>query len=211
MRWAAEVPTVGAVPRRPPIDPQGTYHIGSRGTYGQPLFRTHDEHELFLSLFTRSANKYGWVILEWVLMVNHHHFVIRLTDGGLSGGMRDVHGGFSRRIHAIYGFTGQGHLFRHGFFSRQLMTEAAIVAACRYVARNPTEALGVRPAEAAWSSYPATAGVAHPRPFHSPSRLLELISENPAAARNAYRALVENDRGPTSHVQSPNDSDPGAA
>ena len=28
------------MPLRPPIDPQGTYHVGSRGTYGRTLFRT---------------------------------------------------------------------------------------------------------------------------------------------------------------------------
>ncbi len=34
--------------------------------------------------------------------------------------MRETHGCFSRRIHVIYGLTGQGHLVRHGFFGREL-------------------------------------------------------------------------------------------
>jgi REP element-mobilizing transposase RayT len=199
------------MPRQPPIDPDGTYHVGSRGTYGQPLFRSDDQHELFLALYARSGRKYAWITLEWVLMHNHHHFVIQLTDGGLTEGMRELHGAFSRRIHAVYGYTGQGHLFRHSFFRRQLKTEAAIVGACRYVARNPTEALGIRPDAARWSSYAATIGAAHPRPFHAPARLLQMISDNPAAARATYRALVESGRDSSSHVPSPNDGDLGAA
>jgi len=193
------------MPPRPPIDPQGTYHVGSRGCYGQPLFRTPEEHELFLLLYARSARKYGWITLEWVLMHNHHHFVIRLTDGGLSKGVQELHGSFSRRIHAIYGLTGQGHLVRHGFFARHLGTEAEIVGASSYVALNPSKAFGVRPEEAAWSSYPATIGLAHPRSFHSPSALLELISPTPAAARAAYRELVERELGSNGLDQSPND------
>ena len=31
---------------------------------------------------------------------NHHHFVVELTRGGPSEGMRELHGGYSRRIHA---------------------------------------------------------------------------------------------------------------
>ena len=55
--------SVDAMPRRPPIDPQGYYHVGSRGSYGQLLFRTPDQYELFLRLYSRSAAKYGWETL----------------------------------------------------------------------------------------------------------------------------------------------------
>src|SRR4051794_40478267 len=108
MRGAPEARTVVGVPRRAPIDPHGWYHVGTRGCYGQPLFRQTAEYELFLRLYLRTANKHSWVTPEWALMRNHVHFVIQLTDGGLSEGLRELHGTFSRRIHAIYGVTGQG-------------------------------------------------------------------------------------------------------
>src|SRR5436305_7080834 len=101
------------MPRRAPIDPQGYCHIGSRGSYGRPLFRNANEHELFLALYTRAAKKFGWKTLTWTLLHNHHHFVVRLTEGGLSEGMRDLHGRYSRRINALDGETGKGHLVRH--------------------------------------------------------------------------------------------------
>ena len=93
------------MPRRKPIDPHGWYHVGSRGCYGQTIFRKPEECELFLDLYWRAAKKYGWVTPEWALMGNHHHFVIKLTDGGLSEGWREVHGMFSRQIHKTYGLT----------------------------------------------------------------------------------------------------------
>jgi REP element-mobilizing transposase RayT len=193
------------MPPRPPIDPEGYYHVGSRGSYGQPLFRTDQQYEMFLGLYGRSAKKYDWETLEWVLMPNHHHFVLRLTSGGLSEGMRELHGGFSRRIHEIYGMTGQGHLVRHGFFARQLHTDGEVLVACRYVDLNPTAATGVAPEDAPWCGYRATIGLEHPRPFHSPSALLALISDSPSSARSAYRAFVEDELALRRHVSSPND------
>jgi REP element-mobilizing transposase RayT len=193
------------MPIRPPIDPEGYYHVGSRGSYGQLLFRNDAEHELFLSLYERSAKKYHWETLGWVLMGNHHHFALRLTKGGLSEGWREIHGGFSRRIHAVYGMTGQGHLVRHGFFARQLHTDGEIIAVCRYIDLNYTSATGEPPEASPWGGYRATIGLEHPRRFHSPAELLSLISQSPTRARTAYRALIEDGLVFGGHVSSPND------
>jgi len=179
------------MPRRAPIDPEGCYHVSSRGCYGQPLFRTVAHHELFLRIYAHCAQKYGWVTLDWALMKNHHHFVIQLTDGGLSEGMRVLHGTYSRRIHHIYGLTGQGHLVRHAFFARQLATEGEVLVTCRYIDLNATRAGVVeRPEDAAWCGHCAIVGLEHPRPFHVPSALLAMINPSPAAAASAYRTFV---------------------
>jgi REP element-mobilizing transposase RayT len=128
-----------------PVDPTGCYHVGTRGNYGQPLFRSPAEHELFLRLYNRAASKYGWITLTWALVFNHHHFIIQLTQGGLSDGMQQLHCGYSRRIHQIDGHTGQGHLIRHRFFRSALETDAAVLVACRYVDLNIPRATGCRP------------------------------------------------------------------
>ena len=39
------------MPRREPIDPEGFYHVSSRGCYGRTLFATVNEHERFLAHF----------------------------------------------------------------------------------------------------------------------------------------------------------------
>jgi REP element-mobilizing transposase RayT len=179
------------MPPSNPIDPTGCYHIGTRGNYGQPIFRTPDEHELFLSLYQRSANKYGWATLSWTLVWNHHHFVVQLVRGGLSEGLQELHCGYSRRIHQVDGHTGQGHLIRHRFYRRALETDEDVLVACRYVDLNVPRATGCTPAQSQWSGYRAVVGLEHPRPFHRPDELLARLSSSPAKARVAWAAFVQ--------------------
>ena len=192
--------------RRPPIDPTGTYHVGSRGTYGRTLFDTLGEHELFLHMYTRVSRKYRWLTLTWALMGNHHHFVIRLTEGGLSDGMRELHGGYARWIHAMYEQTRKGHLFRHGFYARRIRDEGDLIATCRYVDLNPSEHRPTpTPLKTDWCGYAATLGLEHPRSFHTPSALLEVLDPSPSAARRKYRRFVEEEHARRRQVPSPND------
>jgi REP element-mobilizing transposase RayT len=186
------VATVDLIARRlPPIDPYGYYHVSSRGVYGRTLFHEDDERELFLGLYERAARKYRWNTLAWALMRNHHHFLISLSEGGLSEGMREVNCGYSRRLNEKYGETGQGHLVKHCFYGGHLETVDAIVAVACYIDLNPARAaLCARPTQSRWTSYRANVGLEHPRPFHQPSALLRLIDPTPAAARTAYRRHV---------------------
>ena len=189
------------MPPREPLDPCGTYHVGSRGCYGRTLFHDLAEHEIFLQMYERIARKYRWVTLAWVLMKNHHHFIIELHEGGLSEGMRELHGGYSRWLHEIYGQTRQGHLFRHGFFARGLTSDSEVITACTYVDLNPVKRRPhVSLDEPAWSSFRATVGLAHARRFHQPSALLELFGDDPPAARVAYREHVESELVRARHV-----------
>lgn len=194
------------MPRRSPIDPQGTYHVSSRGCYGRTLFNSTGQHELFLRMYTRVALKYGWETPAWALMLNHHHFVVRLTEGGLSDGMRELHGGYSRCIHAMYGQTREGHLFRHAFFARELKTEGDLLIACCYVDLNAAVAQQTAaPEDAEWSGYRATIGLEHPRRFHHPNVLLELVGRRPDTARDSYRRFVQERLASLRHGPSPND------
>jgi REP element-mobilizing transposase RayT len=206
MRSASCPVTVVRVPPRPPINPEGYYHVGSRGCYGRTLFENNLQHERFLTMYGRVSWKYRWDTLSWALVDNHHHFVVHLTIGGLSEGMRELHGGYSRWFHQIYGQTGQGHLFRHAFFARELKTEADLLVACSYVDLN---LIGNDPESkqerTRWCGYRATIGLEHPRPFHTPSALLELIDPQPAMAQLAYREFVQTGLALRSQDPSPND------
>jgi len=200
------------MPARPPINPEGYYHVGSRGCYGRTLYANDLQHERFLTMYLRVCRKYHWDTLSWALVDNHHHFVVRLTNGGLSDGMRELHGGYSRWIHLLYGQTRQGHLFRHGFFARELSTEAQVLVACSYVDLNL--ARPGRPAShgrSRWCGYRATIGLEHPRPFHTPSILLEIIDRRPATAQLAYREFVQDGLALRSQDPSPNDGVPRRA
>lgn len=194
------------MPRRQPIDPEGLYHVGSRGSYGQALFADALEHEMFLRMYGRVSSKYRWETLAWALMKNHFHFVVRLADGGLSEGMRELNGGFSRWRNEIYGLTRKGHLVRHAFFARPLIDEADAVGTCAYVDLNPIAHRGSFTARRSdWSGLLATLGRVHPRPFHRPAALLELLDERPEAARRKYRQALLEEHARRRQVPSPND------
>jgi REP element-mobilizing transposase RayT len=192
--------------KRPPIDPTGTYHIGSRGSYGIPMFENVVEHETFLRMYERVALKYGWRTVAWAMMKNHDHFVVTLTNGGLSDGMRELNGGFSRWRNEIYGLTGTGHLVRHGFFRRQIKTTDDLIGTCIYVDLNPSakrRSSAPRPSD--WCSQSATLGLSHPRSFHAPGLLLQAIDPRPATARARYRALLQAEHARRRQDPSPND------
>lgn len=167
--------------------------------------------ERFLSMYERIAGKYRWLTLAWVLRNNHHHFVVHLVDGGLSDGMRELHGGYSRWFHEQTGETTQGHLFRHAFFARQLDTNEAVLVACAYVDLNPVAQLArVMPEAGQWCGYRATVGLEQPRPFHAPSALLGRVDPRPSEARRVYQQFVYNRLVAKRRGWTPNDEDPCA-
>jgi hypothetical protein len=151
-----------------------------------PIFRDENDRELFLRLYLRISTKYQWTTLTWALKRNHHHFAVKLNDGGLSEGMRELHGQYSRRLHAELGLTNLGHLVRHGFFAREARTTDEVVDVCRYVDLN-----GYRgPGRWSWCGYLATMGGEPARPFHDPTELLGLLDAKLLTARHKYAVHV---------------------
>jgi putative transposase len=174
------------------VDPFGQYHLNATGNFGRSLYEEEIHHEMFLRIYERVAQKYGWVTLAYCLMTTHYHVLVRLTNGGLSEGMQQLNAGFSRRMNAIYGRTGKGHLFKQRFHDEPIKSEAHLLETCRYIVLNPVMA-GVcsRPEEWPWSSYRASAGLAFAPAFLTVDELLGLFGTRPWRARMAYRRFVD--------------------
>ena len=174
-----------------PFEPGGYYHVGTRGNFGEPLFESPELHEIYLKRYGIVARKYGWTTLDWCLLWNHTHFLVRLSDHGLSAGMRELNTWFSRRLNLIHGQTGKGHAFKHRFSAEHAKTDAHLRNVCHYIPLNPVEAGQCKqPDDWHWGGFRATVGLEYPRPFHSPSELLRLFADEPTAARRRYRDFV---------------------
>ena len=174
------------------VDPVGYYHLNSNGNFGRSLYEEELHRSVFLRIYERVARKYAWRTFAYCLMTTHYHVVIQLTDDGLSAGMRQLNGIFSRRMNAIYGRTGKGHLFKNRFHDEYLKTEGHFLAACRYDVLNPVEAgICARPDEWPWSSYRATAGLDFSPAFLDVDGLLEHFGTRPGQARTRYREFVQ--------------------
>jgi putative transposase len=163
----------------------------SRGNYRQTIFPDEDHFARYLFLLDRVTAKRKWIILDWCLIPNHYHLLIQLTENGLSDGMRDLNGCFSRWSNAVLERTGTGHLVRNRFTCRHVVTDAHLFNITRYLALNPVAAdLARSPEDWAMSGYRALAGIEHPFRFHRPAELLKYFDPDPARATSAYRRFV---------------------
>lgn len=167
------------------VDPTGLYHVFSRGNYRAAIFFGEDHFTKYLALLDRVARRRHWSLLDWCLMPNHYHLLIQLENGGLSEGMRELNGCFSRWSNRETGRTGAGHLVKNRFGSRDVIRDGHLWDLLSYIPLNPVRAnLVERPEDWPWSGYRATIGLEHPRPFHDPARLLRLFGrERPTALR----------------------------
>ena len=180
------------------IEPTGLYHVMSRGNYRQPIFHDTSHYLRYLVLLERVARKRGWVVLDWCLMPNHYHLILHLSDAGLSEGMRELNGCYSRWSNAARGLTGTGHLVRNRFNLRMIDTDEYLFELFRYLPLNPVRSSQQqisRPEDWPWSGFRANAGLEHPRSFHRPAELLAYFDPSPRRAHRAYRAHVRSGLG----------------
>lgn len=184
-------PTVHTVAPLREIDPTGIYHVMSRGNFRQPIHLDEAHYSKKLRLLTRIAKAKRWIVLDWCLVANHHHFVIQLTEAGLSEGMRELNGCFSRWSNIQTERTNTGHLVKNRFRSVSVTEESHFWELMRYVPINPVhhdEAKTIE--EWPWSGYRANIGLEHPYPFHQPAELLRYFGPDPVVAVERYQAFI---------------------
>jgi putative transposase len=188
------------MPRQLRVDDRfGFFHVTTRGNNRQPIFFADRDREVFIAMLGRLANKYRWVVLSYCLMTNHYHVVLTTPEGGVSAGMQELNGGYSRRTNRLYGRT--GHLLHNRFGAEAIQTDRHLLEACRYVVLNPIRAgLCSQPHEWRWSSYRATVGLDHPPRWLAVGEVLELFDAQPRRARAAFRSFVAEGRERTAAV-----------
>lgn len=172
----------------------------SRGNYRRTIFTDEEHIAHYLFLLNRVAVRRRWLVVDWCLIPNHFHLLIQLTAGGLSEGMRELNGCYSRWSNARHQLTGTGHLVRNRFKSRLVDTDSYFLQLLSYIPLNPVRAgLADTPEEWRWSGYRATLGLERPQPFHRPDQILRRFNRDPATARRAYQQHVISGLGEEEH------------
>ena len=148
------------MPRIPrPVFPGVPHHITQRGNRHENVFFSDGDRAAYLGWLAHYCVRFNVQVLAYCLMTNHVHLVaVPECESALESLFRPLHTRYARRINRARGWT--GHLWQGRFFSSAL-DEKYLLAAIRYVERNPVRAGIVRRAEDyKWSSARAHCQVA---------------------------------------------------
>jgi REP element-mobilizing transposase RayT len=150
------------VARPPRIFLPGIYHVTAHGSDDRHLFLGDNDRETFLARLSAVCERFELALVSYVLMGNHYHALLRIPDARLSSALQRLHTEYSRHLNRLHGRG--AHLFRAHPGIREIESDQHLVAAARYIARNPVRASLVRdPLDWPWSSAGAHAGIERPR------------------------------------------------
>lgn len=127
------------------------HHITQRGNRRDPVFFEEADYRAYRDLLVAAKPKAGVSVWGWCLMPNHVHLIVAPeTADGLRLFLAESHRRYTRMINTR--FDWRGHLWQERYHSFP-MDDAHLVAALRYIDRNPVRArLVERPEDWAWSS-----------------------------------------------------------
>jgi putative transposase len=146
----------------------------------------------FLELLAVTVLRRRWRCHAYCLMGTHYHALVETQNADISAGLQYLNGRYGQWFNRRH--RRAGHLFGARFGSELVETDADLLEASRYIARNPLRAgLCLDPLEWRWSSHGATVGAARQPLFLTVNLLLRLFSPHRNVARERYRAWVTAD------------------
>jgi len=127
----------------------GWYHVTSRGNERKPIYRDIRDREHFLAILAEMADRFRVRLHGYVLMDNHYHLVVELTERNLSRSVQWLNVSYSVWFNRRH--SRSGHLFQGRFRSVTIAPEEWGLALSRYVHLNPVRvrALGLGKADRA--------------------------------------------------------------
>ena len=132
------------------------YHVYTRGTGRQIIYEDDDDRRAFLNMLASSAVKTDAELFAYCLMGNHYHLVVKCDYDALPRLCFTLNRNYATYFNATHNRT--GHLFQGRYSSQPIDDDSYLLAAVRYVHRNPVEAGMTRTCSYPWSSYDAYCG-----------------------------------------------------
>ena len=133
------------------VIPGIAHHVTQRGNRRLPVFFSDDDRRLYLALLREGCAAARVACLAWCLMDRHVHLIlVPQTADGLRAALGEAHRRYTRAINFREGW--RGYLFQ-GRFASYPMDDEHLMAAMRYVERNPVAAgLAAAAGDWRWSS-----------------------------------------------------------
>jgi putative transposase len=128
------------------------HHVTQRGNRRQLVFFNEGDYVLYRHLMAEHRLLENVSLWAYCLMPNHIHLILTPeTETALSSAVGQAHRRYTTAINRREGWT--GNLWQGRYGSAPLVDDAAVLAAARYIERNPVEAgLVKRPEDWIWSS-----------------------------------------------------------
>jgi putative transposase len=165
-------------------------HVRTRATGHEPLFRDHWDYEGMLWLLGREVLRHELGCLNYCLMPNHIHLVLRPKRETVPAALRDLLSSYARRFNERW--ERRGHLVECRYRSTPARDDPHVYRMMRYVALNPVTAdLCDRPEAWPYSGYAALLGLRDAPIWLDVMSALQLFDREPSRARREYRAFVE--------------------
>ena len=114
------------------------YHVINRGNYRRNLFLGQGAAEAFERVLGETAERFAWRIHAYVIMSNHFHLAVQLTEPNLSSGMKWLQGTWIRRYNAYRRLVGRSF---QGRYKALLVAPGHVLGqVCHYIHLNPVRA-----------------------------------------------------------------------
>lgn len=156
------------------VVPGYPHHITQRGVRSMNIFASDDDRRAYLTFMAEESERFGVTFLAWCLMTNHVHLIAQPGDSdSLARAIGEAHRRYSRMKNFSEGV--RGYLFQ-GRFGSCVLDQQHLLAAGRYVERNPVRARMVREAtEYKWSSCRYHCGLEEADPLVRERQLPEMV------------------------------------
>jgi len=114
------------------------HHVTQRGNRRQPTFFRDEDYTAYLELMREWCGRQKVEVWAYCLMPNHVHLIaVPSSEDGLRRAIGEAHRRYTRMVN--FRERWRGHLWQ-GRFASFPMDEAYLLAATRYVERNPVRA-----------------------------------------------------------------------
>jgi REP element-mobilizing transposase RayT len=119
--------------------PDGIYHASARVNRKEMLLEKKEEKKHFLDVIRRAKDKYSFHLMNFSIMGNHFHFIIKPTNGSsLSRILQWIESVYAMDWNRRHGTT--GHFWGERFHSRVIIGHKDLAKVMNYVDENPVRA-----------------------------------------------------------------------
>ena len=156
------------------VVPGYPHHITQRGVRSIDIFADDGDRLAYLGFMAEETERFGVTVLAWCLMTNHVHLIAQpVENDSLARAIGEAHRRYTRMKNFAEGV--RGYLFQ-GRFGSCVLDQQHLLAAGRYVERNPVNAKLVKsPLDYHWSSCRFHCRLAENDPLVSKRRLPEMV------------------------------------